>query len=75
QKLEVSAASQSDRLAALPGQNEDIQIIPIRGEYFRLPPEKNISINHQIYRVPEVGRPFLGIHLSRKIDGGVTVGP
>lgn len=62
-------------MAALAGLNVDFQIIPFRGEYFRLPPEKNNSINHLIYPVPEVGLPFLGIHLTRMIDGGVTVGP
>ncbi|MBN4178785.1 L-2-hydroxyglutarate oxidase [Pseudomonas savastanoi] len=74
-KLVVCAGLQSDRLAALAGLNVDFQIIPFRGEYFRLPPEKNNSINHLIYPVPEVGLPFLGIHLTRMIDGGVTVGP
>ncbi|MBN4174398.1 L-2-hydroxyglutarate oxidase LhgO [Pseudomonas savastanoi pv. phaseolicola] len=74
-KLVVCAGLQSDRLASLAGLNVDFQIIPFRGEYFRLPPEKNNSINHLIYPVPEVGLPFLGIHLTRMIDGGVTVGP
>ncbi|PHX28980.1 L-2-hydroxyglutarate oxidase [Pseudomonas amygdali] len=74
-KIVVCAGLQSDRLAAMAGLDVDFQIIPFRGEYFRLPSEKNNSINHLIYPVPEAGLPFLGIHLTRMIDGGVTVGP
>ncbi|PYD02601.1 L-2-hydroxyglutarate oxidase [Pseudomonas syringae pv. maculicola] len=74
-KLVVCAGLQSDRLAGMAGLDVDFQIIPFRGEYFRLPSEKNNSINHLIYPVPEAGLPFLGIHLTRMIDGGVTVGP
>ncbi|MFP3520123.1 FAD-dependent oxidoreductase, partial [Pseudomonas sp. SIMBA_077] len=51
------------------------QIIPFRGEYFRLPAAKNNIVNHLIYPIPDPELPFLGVHLTRMIDGSVTVGP
>jgi L-2-hydroxyglutarate oxidase len=66
---------QSDRLARLAGLSVDFQIVPFRGEYYRLPPEKNGIVSTLIYPVPDPALPFLGIHLTRMIDGGVTVGP
>jgi L-2-hydroxyglutarate oxidase len=66
---------QSDRLARLAGLKTDFQIVPFRGEYYRLPSEKNGIVNALIYPVPNPDLPFLGIHLTRMIDGGVTVGP
>ena len=51
------------------------QIVPFRGEYYRLPSEKNGIIRSLIYPIPDPDLPFLGIHLTRMIDGGVTVGP
>jgi L-2-hydroxyglutarate oxidase len=57
------------------GIRPDFQIIPFRGEYFRLPPEKSNIINHLIYPIPDPEMPFLGVHLTRMIDGTVTVGP
>lgn len=66
---------QSDRLARLAGIRTDFQIVPFRGEYYRLPSEKNGIVNALIYPVPNPDLPFLGIHLTRMIDGGVTVGP
>lgn len=74
-KLVVCAGLQSDRLARLAGLEIDHQIIPFRGEYFRLPPSMNDIVKHLIYPVPDPELPFLGIHLTRMIDGSVTVGP
>lgn len=74
-KLVVCAGLQSDRLAALAGLKVDCQIVPFRGEYYRLSSHLDNSIKHLIYPVPEAGLPFLGIHLTRMIDGGITVGP
>ena len=65
----------ADRLVKMLGIQPDFQIIPFRGEYFRLPPEKNNIINHLIYPIPDPQMPFLGVHLTRMIDGSVTVGP
>ncbi|VVN81666.1 L-2-hydroxyglutarate oxidase [Pseudomonas fluorescens] len=74
-KLVVCAGLQSDRLATLAGIKIDHQIIPFRGEYFRLPASKNHIVNHLIYPIPDPDLPFLGVHLTRMIDGSVTVGP
>jgi L-2-hydroxyglutarate oxidase len=73
--LVACAGLQSDRLARLAGLNIEHQIVPFRGEYYRLPPGKNDIIHHLIYPIPDPELPFLGIHLTRMIDGGVTVGP
>lgn len=73
--LIVCGGTQSDRLARLAGIATDFQIVPFRGEYYRLPPEKNGIVNALIYPVPDPDLPFLGIHLTRMIDGGVTLGP
>lgn len=74
-QLVACAGLQSDRLAALAGVRIDHQIIPFRGEYFRLPAAKNNIVNHLIYPIPDPELPFLGVHLTRMIDGSVTVGP
>lgn len=74
-KLVVCAGLQADRLARLAGLNVDFRIVPFRGEYFQLPPEKNGIINHLIYPVPNPALPFLGVHLTKMIDGSLTVGP
>ena len=69
------AGLQSDRLARLAGLPVTHQIIPFRGEYYRLPSGRNDIIRSLIYPVPDPDLPFLGIHLTRMIDGSVTVGP
>jgi (S)-2-hydroxyglutarate dehydrogenase len=74
-KLVVCAGLQADRLARLAGVATDFQIVPFRGEYYRLPPSRAELISHLIYPVPDPDLPFLGIHLTRTVDGGVTVGP
>lgn len=65
----------ADRMARLLGIDVDFQIIPYRGEYYRLPPKYNDIVNHLIYPIPDPELPFLGVHLTRMIDGSVTVGP
>jgi len=74
-RLVACAGLQADRIAALAGFARDFQIVPFRGEYFRLPPARNSIVNALIYPIPDPDLPFLGIHLTRMIDGGVTVGP
>ncbi|QXH55218.1 L-2-hydroxyglutarate oxidase [Pseudomonas maumuensis] len=74
-QLVACAGLQSDRLARLAGVRIDHQIIPFRGEYYRLPASKNQIVNHLIYPIPDPELPFLGVHLTRMIDGSVTVGP
>lgn len=65
----------ADRLAKMQGINVDFQIIPFRGEYYQLPPQHDDICKHLIYPVPNPELPFLGIHLTRMIDGSVTIGP
>ncbi len=74
-RLVVCAGLQSDRMARLAGLAVDFRIVPFRGEYFRLPAEKSGLIRHLIYPAPDPTLPFLGVHLTRMIDGSVTVGP
>ncbi|SEN64263.1 L-2-hydroxyglutarate oxidase [Pseudomonas sp. ok272] len=74
-QLVACAGLQSDRLATLAGVKIDHQIIPFRGEYYQLPAAKNQIVNHLIYPIPDPELPFLGVHLTRMIDGSVTVGP
>lgn len=73
--LVVCGGLQSDRLAKMAGLDIDFRIVPFRGEYYRLPPSKNAIVKSLIYPIPDPALPFLGIHLTRMIDGGVTVGP
>ena len=65
----------ADRLARKQGISVDFQIVPYRGEYYQLPSSKRETVQHLIYPVPNPEVPFLGVHLTRMIDGSVTVGP
>ena len=65
----------ADRLARMMRIPLDFQIIPFRGEYFQLPPKHSRIVTHLIYPIPDPDLPFLGVHLTRMIDGSVTVGP
>jgi L-2-hydroxyglutarate oxidase len=69
------AGLQADRIARLAGVELDFRIVPFRGEYYRLPASRNDLIRHLVYPVPDPQLPFLGVHLTRTSDGGVTVGP
>lgn len=73
--LIVCGGLQSDRLARMAGVAISHQIVPFRGEYYQLPASKNGIVKHLIYPIPDPDLPFLGIHLTRMIDGSVTVGP
>ncbi|MFN8101906.1 MAG: L-2-hydroxyglutarate oxidase [Mycobacterium sp.] len=78
ERLVVCAGLQADRLAERAGVGEvvrDIQILPFRGEYYRLPPSRKGFVERLIYPVPDPELPFLGVHLSPTIGGGITVGP
>lgn len=74
-RLVVCGGLQADRLARLAGLDIDFQIVPFRGEYYTLPPSRNDLVKHLIYPAPQPELPFLGIHLTRMIDGSITVGP
>ncbi|UAA40499.1 L-2-hydroxyglutarate oxidase [Paraneptunicella aestuarii] len=69
------AGLQSDRLIAMLGLETDFEIVPFRGEYYLLAEKHNQVVNHLIYPIPDPELPFLGVHLTRMIDGTVTVGP
>ncbi|MCF6409942.1 L-2-hydroxyglutarate oxidase [Pseudalkalibacillus salsuginis] len=66
---------QSDRVAKRSGQDPDLKIVPFRGEYFELKPEKEYLVKNLIYPVPNPDFPFLGVHFTRMIGGGVEAGP
>ena len=74
-RLVACAGLQSDRLARLAGLELKHRIVPFRGEYYDLPASRSTIVKHLIYPIPDPDLPFLGIHLTRTIDGGVTVGP
>jgi (S)-2-hydroxyglutarate dehydrogenase len=65
----------ADRLVQMTGKNLNFRIVPFRGEYFRLHSRHNGIVNHLIYPIPDPELPFLGVHLTRMINGSVTVGP
>ena len=65
----------ADRVVKMLAIKVDFQIVPFRGEYYQLPANKNAIVNHLIYPIPDPTLPFLGVHLTRMIDGSVTVGP
>ena len=65
----------ADRLVKMMGIQAGFRIIPYRGEYYKLREEHNNIVNHLIYPIPDPALPFLGVHLTRMIDGTVTVGP
>jgi L-2-hydroxyglutarate oxidase len=69
------AGLHSDRLARQSGRDPQMRIIPFRGEYYRLRPEKRYLVRHLIYPVPNPQFPFLGVHFTRMIDGEVEAGP
>jgi L-2-hydroxyglutarate oxidase len=69
------AGLHSDRVARLAGEQPSTMIIPFRGEYFQLKPEMASRLKKLIYPVPDPSFPFLGVHLTRLIHGGVEAGP
>jgi len=64
-----------DRISALAGEKRATRIVPFRGEYFELKPERAHLVRHLIYPVPDPTFPFLGVHFTRMIHGGVEAGP
>ncbi len=73
--LVACAGLQSDRVARLAGIDTALAIVPFRGEYRELVPERSSLVRHLVYPVPDPELPFLGVHLSPTIDGRITVGP
>jgi L-2-hydroxyglutarate oxidase len=65
----------SDRVAELAGIRRQVRIVPFRGEYYLLRPEAQSLVRHLVYPVPDARFPFLGVHFTRMIHGGVEAGP
>ena len=64
-----------DRIARLAGAQPDLQIVPFRGEYYTIAPQRRTLVKNLIYPVPDPAFPFLGVHFTRTIDGLVEAGP
>lgn len=69
------AGLHADHVAELSGEDPGVQIVPFRGEYYKLTSEAESLCNGLIYPVPDPSFPFLGVHFTRKIDGSVECGP
>jgi (S)-2-hydroxyglutarate dehydrogenase len=65
----------SDKLARLSGEKPELQILPFRGEYYELKPEREHLVRNLIYPMPNPNFPFLGVHFTRMIGGGIEAGP
>ncbi len=74
-RLVVCAGVYSDRLARLAGDEDEPVIVPFRGEYHRLAPGREDLVRGLLYPVPDPAYPFLGVHFTRRVGGGVDVGP
>jgi (S)-2-hydroxyglutarate dehydrogenase len=65
----------SDRISRMAGEDPGVMIVPFRGEYYDLIPERTSLVRALIYPVPDPQFPFLGVHFTRRIDGSVDAGP
>jgi L-2-hydroxyglutarate oxidase LhgO len=64
-----------DRVAELAGERRDMRILPFRGEYYKIRADRQHLVNNLIYPVPDPSFPFLGVHFTRLIHGGIEAGP
>jgi L-2-hydroxyglutarate oxidase LhgO len=69
------AGLHSDRIRRMAGGEQDMAIVPFRGEYYEISPEKRYLVRGLIYPVPDPQFPFLGVHFTKRISGGVEAGP
>ncbi len=69
------AGLQCDRVSEMAGEQRKARIVPFRGEYYMIRPERQSLVKHLIYPVPDPKFPFLGVHFTRMIHGGVEAGP
>lgn len=75
-KLLINCAGlHADRVARLAGGTPPVQIVPFRGEYYELAPERRALVQGLIYPVPDPAFPFLGVHFTRRVSGAVEAGP
>ena len=65
----------SDRVAELAGERREFRILPFRGEYYKIRPDRQKLVRNLIYPVPDPSFPFLGVHFTRLIHGGIEAGP
>jgi len=75
ERIVTCAGLQADRVAALTGQARAVRIVPFRGEYYGIRSEKQYLVRNLIYPVPDPTFPFLGVHYTRMIHGGIEAGP
>ena len=73
--LVTCAGLHSDRVSELAGERREVRIVPFRGEYYKIKPERQFLVCHLIYPVPDPQFPFLGVHFTRLIEGGIEAGP
>lgn len=73
--LVTCAGLHADRVSELAGENREVRIVPFRGEYYKLKADRQSLVRHLIYPVPDPQFPFLGVHFTRLIEGGVEAGP
>lgn len=69
------AGLHSDRMVRLAGERPEVIIVPFRGEYYELAPGRDNLVRGLIYPVPDPALPFLGVHFTRHVHGGVEAGP
>ncbi|KMQ65577.1 hydroxyglutarate oxidase [Chryseobacterium angstadtii] len=74
-KLVSCAGLYSDKITKMTNKENDVVIIPFRGEYYKIKDEKKYLVKHLIYPVPDPSFPFLGVHFTRMIDGNIEAGP
>ena len=74
-RLILCAGLQSDSVARLAGDREEPRIVPFRGEYMLLRPDRTHLVRGLVYPVPDPRYPFLGVHFTPRVDGSVEVGP
>lgn len=65
----------SDRISELAGEKREVRVVPFRGEYYKLKKGSESLVRHLIYPVPDPQFPFLGVHFTRLIEGGIEAGP
>lgn len=73
--LVTCAGLHADRVARMAGVRPSIRLVPFRGEYYGIRPERRFLVRHLIYPVPDPALPFLGVHFTRRIGGEVDAGP
>jgi L-2-hydroxyglutarate oxidase len=74
-RIVTCAGLHADRVAALSGRLRSVRIVPFRGEYYKIRPERQFLVRNLIYPVPDPQFPFLGVHFTRMIHGGIEAGP